>query len=141
MTGPPRDNNGRVEPHDDPLILDDELLLRRIPGSQVVTDNGVRRISSGLFSPSSIPNHGVSFIRMSKWIADERDVIAETPEEFGIATISVGFLRQIGLIVGESPDEEVLHHVEAWRKGERRLTKSQMNRMRDEAIIIRMPPV
>lgn len=135
------DINGRFLPHDDPDIRDDDIILRRVPPGKPALDHENKpRLSSGLFSPSSIPNHGISFdLDRSRQNAGLKP-LDDLDSVFGLVYLVVGFVRSAGLVVGSSPTPTNPHHVEVWGKGGAKITKSQKNKLRDNAGIIKLPP-
>lgn len=140
MCTPPRDINGRVLPHDDPTINDEDGLLRRIPPWDAPIDKqGQRRLSSGLFSPSSIPNYGISVDLERDQRAGGIDPLAILPEGYGLARLTAGQIRAVGLKVGKSPTEDNPYHADIWRLDGPRLKKSQLNALKRGAEVLRWP--
>lgn len=140
MSTPPRDINGRVLPHNDQTISDDDGLLRRIPPWDIVYDDqGNRRISTGLFSPSSIPNFGISVDLENGQREEGIDPLTILPEGYGLVRLTAGQIREIGLIVGRSPKEENPHHADIWRPDGPRLKGSQLKGLLRMAEVLRWP--
>jgi hypothetical protein len=115
---PPHDDNGRVIPHDHEDISNDDWVIRRIPGEQLVFDPkvGGKRISSIAFSPSSGLNGGMS-VDLQKQIEDaglDAQVFVTTPHWIGSVRFNVGQLRNEEFKVGYDPLKDNLYHGEVW---------------------------
>lgn len=121
---PPRDNDGRVIPHDHDDIQDSDGVIRRISNQQIVVDDktGGRRISSIAYQASKGANGGMSIDLEASIIEAGHDPFryVTTPRWFGSVRFDVRFLRVQGLKVGFHPikDHPDLpdnpHHGEVW---------------------------
>lgn len=83
---PPRDVDGKVLPHDSQDIPDVSGLIRYVPYNQVVADPKAptgERLSNGAFSPSSIPNHGMSADLEVLMDKADLDPLAQCPTDRG----------------------------------------------------------
>jgi len=117
MAVPPRDAKGRVVPHDDPDIGDDDGLLRRIdPDYHVVEDKnlGCHRLSSMAFSETSVPNGGMSIDLEQLMQADGHDPLDGLDEGWGLVRLIAGQLRQQNCLVGSDPLPTNPYHGEVW---------------------------
>ena len=108
-TQPQRDSNGKVIPYDDPAIMNDHWLIRRISEQQVVVDpkTGGRRISTLAFNHSSEPNGGMSIdlqheIEQAGLNAKE---YVTTPRWIGSVRFQACRVRQMCFQVGADPIE------------------------------------
>src|SRR6266404_5412797 len=99
---PPRDESGKIVPHDHPDILDDHHVLRHIvPPFDLHADptTNVVRVSSGAYSESD--NGGMSVDILEWMIADGLyDLYYLSDETEGATSLRVGDLRTLGLVVG-----------------------------------------
>lgn len=135
-----------VEPYDDPEILDENTIIRRVPELQLVWDeNGGRRrrrISSGLYSKSSGPKQGMSVDIEQLMLADRVDpatyVVSE--EFIGAVAFAAGDVRALELLVGRDPirDDPIAadnpYHGAVWRPDtDAGFTRAQKNGLRDAA--------
>jgi hypothetical protein len=113
---PPRDQDGKIIPHDHPDILDDDYVLRHIvPPHDLHPDaaKNIVRVSSGAYSESSDGGMSVDILR---WMAedglDECHYLAD--ENVGATKIRVSDLRAMSLNVGWDPDGGHDHHGAVW---------------------------
>ena len=120
LSPPPRDEHGKVMPHDHPGIGSADGIMRRIPvGQQIVNiPGGKRRLSSLAFSPSSDPNGGMS-IDLQAQIEEAglncREFISTTsPEAIGAIRFEADALRKAGFQVGFDPTASNPYHGEVW---------------------------
>ncbi len=114
---PPRDHFGRVVPHDDCDLGEDDGVIRNIPLSQIVYDENIqgRRISSGAFSATSgDPDNGMSVDLENLIVAAGKAPSANVPEGMGAVRLHVGPVRGVGLKVGSDPDDSNPFHGQVW---------------------------
>ena len=118
---PPRDDDGRVRPHDDPAIPDEAFVVRYIASGQFVPDRAAgagRRLSKGAFSASSKdrdPYQGMSADLLQPMIADGLPPTGQRkPIHEAVVRLQVGKLRSLGLWVGKDPKEHNPYHVCVW---------------------------
>lgn len=116
---PPRDDAGRVIPHDDPDILDESYVVRYILSSQLVPDpRGGRRLSSGAFSRSSKQHdhyQGMSVDLLDAMLAKGvRPADKAGPDHEAIVKLQIGELRALGLCVGSDPIQDNPFHAGVW---------------------------
>lgn len=122
MAGPPRDEEGRVKPHDDKQsIPDDAYVIRYISRRWLLaSESGGRQLSSGAFSASSeeVDHYqGMSTDLMQPMLDDglgptgrKNDHQAEA-----VVRLRVGALRSLGLRVGRDPGTtNDPYHVNVW---------------------------
>jgi hypothetical protein len=117
LSQPPR-NGGNIIPHDHPDILNTDEVIRRISDEQLVTVEGVRRISSIAFKPSGGPDGGMSIdLKASIESAglDPKQYVS-TPKWIGSVILPVSVPRNQGLLVGYEPIPGNDHHGEVWGK-------------------------
>lgn len=112
--------NKVVSPYDDPSITGDDLFIRGVTPYHIVPDAkspSGRKISSALFSPSSVGTKGIS--------GDLKSLLDKLPlgalrelkarQRFqGTVSLMVRQLRKEKLLVGLSPLKENICHCEAW---------------------------
>jgi len=130
---PAKDENGKTLPHDHEAITDDDVLIRRISDKQIANyPNGVRKVSSMAFKPSSGVNEGMS-VDIERFIRnDERDPCewVTTPRWYGSLQIRVQPLRRADLLVGYDPIlPDNPYHGQVWGQG-KGFTKAQQNTLR-----------
>ena len=123
LSNPPRDSSGKVIPHNNACILDEDSVIRRISSQYVVDDPKAptgRKISSMLIRASSGINGGMS-IDIKKAIETAGHNAAHyitTPVWIGSILINVGFLRSLPFQVGYdptiSPPPPNPYHGEVW---------------------------
>lgn len=139
-----KDKNGNYIPYDDPTLSDDHFVFRKVRIDQIIEEPGEKfRVSSGLFSPSSIPNHGISCDNGTA-ITDhglyESYVESAKSLGLGIVKLSIGAIRgNSALRVGRTPLEENPYHVEIWGEA-RRLTQGQQKYLVRQSNIVEYPP-
>lgn len=139
MAQPPRDENGVVVSHDDPDILDDDGLIRYIHPSQVIKDKhrGCKRLSSGAFSPSSTPPHGMSVDLERPMVEAESDNLAKLPDtDYGAVRLIAGDMRELNHKVGSNPMPNNPYHGEVWDIGP---GKAARRRISEKAVWIKKP--
>ena len=127
MPAPKRDSDGKVTPHDDLGISDDDFVLRYVDSHHLHPDGqGGRSLSSALFSPSSKGRD--KYQSMSTDILQPMldDGLPGTGRKranhVGVVKIKVGDLRALGFKVGYDPGEDNdQYHVGVWglKKGDR----------------------
>lgn len=115
---PPRDEKGKVVPHDHDGISPEDWVIRRISDKYLVVDPkiGGKRISSMAFSPSNGPNGGMS-VDIQKLIEEagiEARTFVTTPVWIGSVRLKVGDLRNEELKVGFEPTKANQFHGEVW---------------------------
>lgn len=117
---------------DDPSILPDALLLRRIAPWQL-TPKDAERPNSDAFS-----NHpdgsGTSVDILEEGWSPERTLAGH--DEFGLVSISAGDVRSAGLGVVRAPKPELPQH--AYIQG--RKTKSRQRRLARSCAWLKRPP-
>ncbi len=136
---PPRDENGKVIPHDHRGILPDDGIIRRIPEQHVVVDEkigGKRRISSMAFKCSSGQDAGMS-VDLQRQIEEaglDAKAFVTTPRWVGSIRFRAAQLRSEGFKVGFNPIEADPnqgidtnpYHGEVWGS----FTRSKQKRLR-----------
>jgi hypothetical protein len=149
LSSPPRDANGRVIPHDDPAILNDDLLIRRINPNHVVDDAnlGRKRISTKAIQPSSEPNGGMSVDheRSIRESGNDPAAFVTVPPYTGSIAFAANAARTAKLRVGPDP---ILppnpYHCEVWGPDPRpnQFTRSQQKALlRAAAWFVAIPGV
>lgn len=119
LSPPPRDEHGKVMPHDHQDIGSADGIIRRISDQWIVTESdGRKRLSSVAFNPSSGPNGGMS-VDLQAQIEEAglncREYVTTTsPESIGAIRFEAGALRGAGLQVGFDPLLSNPHHGEVW---------------------------
>ncbi|MFD1381019.1 hypothetical protein [Fodinicurvata halophila] len=112
-----RDENGIIVPYDDPNIKNDEALIRYFSKDHIVRDdkapNGYR-LSSGTFSPSSEPHHGISVDLENQMLQDGLPSEGQCSPENGAVRVLASIPREESLMVGTSPMEGNPYHAEIW---------------------------
>jgi hypothetical protein len=111
---PPRDQDGKIVPHDHPEIHDQHNVIRHIvPNDLHRETSGNIRVASGAYSESS--DGGMS-VDMEDWIlADGLSTLHYLKDPtHGAVRISVRSLRSLGLRVGWDPDSGHRHHGAVW---------------------------
>ena len=122
MAGPPRDKDGRVQPHDDPAAIpDDSFVLRSIPSSELKArqDGPGRYLSSGAFSRSSKQHDPTQEMSTD---AGTLMAAAGVPEKKGMRSdhealvkIRAGDLRDLGCQIGPDPiHPDSPYHAQVW---------------------------
>lgn len=123
MADPPRDESGRVTPHDDrQSVPDDSFVLRSIPPMHLKQnqDGPGRYLSSGAFSPSSKqhdPYQGMSVdvgaLLVEAGIPESDRML---PGHEALVKIRSGDLRDIDCWIGPDPRiPDNPYHGEVWR--------------------------
>jgi hypothetical protein len=109
---PPRDQHGKITPHDHDEILDDHHIIRHTTPNDVPDG----RFNSGAFSEST--GGGMS-VDIEEWMtADGLDPLHYvTDPTHGAVRLKVGDLRKLGFQVGWDPDDAHLHHGAVWGIG------------------------
>jgi hypothetical protein len=115
-TAPPRDQNGKIIPHDHPDISDDDYVIRHIVPPldlHADPDTQITRVASGAYSESS--DGGMS-VDIQSWMREDGldDFHYLSDESEGATRIRVGELRALGLQVGWDPDSGHVHHGAVW---------------------------
>ena len=115
---PPRDIQGKVEPHDNDGIQAEDGIIRRVSDRQVVIDDktGGRRLSSMAFKASSGARAGMS-VDLQKQIEEaghDARIYVTSPRWVGSLRFEAGALRGEGFKVGFNPLPENPHHGEVW---------------------------
>jgi hypothetical protein len=112
---PPRDEDGKIIPHDHPEITDDDYVIRHIvpPFDLHPESEDVTRVASGAYSAS---DDGGMSVDIQGWMhEDHLDDLFYLPDETqGATRIRVGELRALGLKVGWDPDNGHAHHGAVW---------------------------
>ena len=119
MRDPPRDADGRVEPHDHDEIHDDDIVLRGVPRHQILpTEDGGRRISSGAFSRSSAQRDPYRSLSVSaKKILDCHETAIDewADGKYGaVVYVPTARFRENGLCVGWDPTPDDPSHCGVW---------------------------
>lgn len=119
MADTPRDSDGRVLPHDDTTISNDEFVLRYIPDRGfAATLDGKRRLSKGAFSassPSRDPYEGMSVDLLTPLLRDGYTEVGRGDAFVGVAKLRVGDLRSLGLRIGpDDKGEGDKYHANVW---------------------------
>ena len=119
LSQPPRDEHGKVMPHDHEGIDSTNGIIRRITDQHIVEDaQGRKRLSSMAFNPSSGPQGGMS-VDLQAQIEEAglncREFInTTTPQCTGAVRFQAGALRGENLQVGFSPLPTNPYHGEVW---------------------------
>jgi hypothetical protein len=118
LSPPPRDETGRVIPHDHPDILPEDWIIRRISDEHIISDeNGQRRISTVAFRASSEAGSGMS-IDLQRDIEESGKIAVQfvtSPRWIGSVRFTAQQLRGEALMVGYNPlPPENPHHGEVW---------------------------
>lgn len=119
----PRDQDGLTIPHDHEEIAPNHLLVRRISSEFVTeTDDGRRRISSAIFSASSIGSdryEGISVDLESVAVelgVDLRMRCDRDPKALGAVSLDASSVRAENLTVGYDPEIGNACHGQVWGK-------------------------
>jgi hypothetical protein len=141
MAAPPRDEAGRVIPHDDrELIADDSFVLRSIPFEHLksVAAGGGRYLSKAAFSASSKqrdPYEGMSVnagsLMSAAGVPEEQ---SRRPGHAGLVKIRAGDLRRLGLQIGTDPLDQNPYHAQVWG-----VRPSHRNKIKNLAIWVDKP--
>jgi hypothetical protein len=115
---PPRDQQGRIVPHDHNEILDSYHVIRHTVPQELCPDGktGKRRLSSGAFSEST--GGGMS-VDIEEWMKANGlgPLHFVTDPTHGAVRLNVGALRKSGLQVGWDPDDAHQYHGGVWGIG------------------------
>lgn len=108
-----------MEPYDEPEILADDAIIRRIdPSQHVVFDENANcnRVSTKAFSPSSGPNEGMSvdLERLISAAGLDAQKFVTTPKYIGSVVFNTGSARAAELLVGYDPLPENPYHGQVW---------------------------
>lgn len=112
---PPRDEHGKIVPHDHADIGDDCYLIRHISPYDLHPEEqtGIVRVASGAYSES---NDGGMSVDIECWMAaeglDPCHYLSDLSER--ATRIRVGDLRLLGMEVGWDPDSGHKHHGAVW---------------------------
>jgi hypothetical protein len=126
---PPRDQQGKIIPHNHPDIRDEHFVIRHTTSHDVFDDQttGRKRLASGAFSEST--GGGMS-VDVEEWlIAAGLDPLHYvTDPAHGAVRLCVGELRKLGFQVGWDPDDAHPYHGAVWgigngSKGKRKVAK------------------
>jgi hypothetical protein len=113
---PPREESGKIVPHNHPDIHDDHHVIRHIvPPHDLHPDptTNVTRVSSGAYSESG--GGGMSVDILEWMIADGLyDLYYLSDDTEGATSLRVGDLRDLGLMVGWDPDGGHPQHGAVW---------------------------
>lgn len=114
---PPRDAEGRVQPHDHAQIYPEDIMVRGISERMILpADGGGQRISSAAFQASNEAQGGGMSLGAKKVL----DCSNKSVDEWGagrfdaIVCLVAGELRSANLKVGWDPIEEDDSHCNAW---------------------------
>lgn len=129
---PPRDEHGRVVPHDHDQILNDDYVVRGISEHEIARNKNPPRLKSSLYQTSTIGDPpGMSVDHKPSMQTD--NVIMETRYRggkwLGAVLLNVGFLRGLGLQIGYSPIPDNPYHCEVFGN----ITGSLKKEIRDNA--------
>lgn len=121
MSGPPRDEDGYVQPHNDYGLIPNESLLVRYVQKWDLTpkDDGKLHLSKSAFSASSKDRdryQGMSVDLLQKLERDAVNISTRMrPQHQGAVLLQAGCLRQLGLMVGSDPMlSQDLYHCAVW---------------------------
>lgn len=119
LSPPPRNLNGKVEPHDHAGIRPDDGVIRRISPHFVVLDKtGQPRISSMAFNPSSEVQGGGLSIDLQAEIEESGQNARQhvmVPPWIGSIRFTAAQLRGEGFMVGYDPlPPQLPFHGEVW---------------------------
>jgi hypothetical protein len=125
---PPRDQQGRIVPHDHPEILDKDYVIRHTVPQDLCIDAGRKRLSSGAFSEST--GGGMS-VDIEEWMrADGLDPLHYVMDAtHGAVRLNVGELRKLGFQVGWDPDNAHPHHGGVWGIGNGSKRKKRVHKI------------
>jgi hypothetical protein len=113
---PPRDQHGKIVPHNHPDILDEHHVIRHTTPQDLCPDDGGKRLNSGAFSESE--GGGMS-VYIQEWMkVDGLDPLHYISDPtYGAVRLKVGDLRKQNLQVGWDPDDAHPHHGGVWGIG------------------------
>jgi hypothetical protein len=121
MAAPPRDDEGRVKPHDDPDIHGDAWVVRHIIPDWLHAHPelpGRRRLSRAAFSPSSKrrdPYQGMSVDLLQPILDAGLSPIDMREDKYEASVrLRVADLRSLGLRVGPEPIRANPYHASVW---------------------------
>jgi hypothetical protein len=122
MAAPPRDDVGRVIPHDDPDIPGDAWVIRYIIPGWLVPHEDLpdrRRLSSAAFGRSSkrLDHYQSMSVDILQPMLDDGITPADRKGEKyeAIVKLQVADLRGLGLQVGPDPMPDNPYHTGVWR--------------------------
>src|SRR5882672_1371668 len=131
-SAPPRDAQGRIEPHDHAEIHDDCHVIRHIIPPHDLHEG---RVSSGAYSESTAfgVRCGMS-VDIECWMTSDclGSLHYVTDPSHGATRLRLGFLRSLGLKVGWDPDNGHQHHGAVWD-----ITTSFRKKMQKAAVTVR----
>lgn len=140
---PPRDDDGAVVPYDEPNILDDDDLIRRISEKQTTFDKnaGRRRISSLAFKGSPSDKFRGMSVDHRRWLEEDNidpQGFVTSPRWIGSVLLQTADVRSLVFKVGCSPQGDNPYHCEVW--GE--FNRGQIENLRSNAIwFVEIPDV
>jgi hypothetical protein len=112
---PPRDQQGKIVPHDHAEIFDTHHVIRHTTPHDLCSGDipGTRRLSSGTYSESK--DGGMSVDIVEWMVADQLDELHFLSDPtHGAVRIRVGDLRALDLKVGWDPDGGHKYHGAVW---------------------------
>ncbi len=118
------------ERNDDRSIGDDERLLRRVHPSQINWETNPPEVSTGAFNTGN---------GLSVSIASETspETLTRNHPEDSVVEFEVRLVRQLGCTVERNRTDEDPTHALVWGpKADGRMKKSQMNALRNAAILV-----
>ena len=122
------------EQRDDPSISDSELLWRRVHPFQIDWKVNPARVSSGAFNTAN---------GLSVSIASETTLTAITikfPED-SVVQFEVSLARSLGCKIERDPTDDDASHALVWGpKAHGRLSKTQMDNLRNACIPVHLSP-
>lgn len=133
MQQPPRDENGTI-PHNHEEISSEDNLIRYLrPNVHVHLEDGMWRVSSAAFSPSSPTNHPRSSISVDLE-KSMKEAGLDLPyrmqdDSFGLASIEAGRVREENLKVGWDPQTDNPHHCGVWGVGNNKSKRARLARL------------
>ena len=113
---PPRDDTGRVVPHDHPGILDGFLIVRGVTERHFANAGGQLKISTMLMQPSSGSNGGMSMDvgPLINWKTKGLQNLIVERGWIGAVVLEVEKIRALDLMVGWDPLDDNPAHGEVW---------------------------
>lgn len=112
-----RDGDGRVIPHNDGSISDDDFVVRRIAPDFVVPTPDGFRVSKGAFGPSSRTRDPYCGLSVDLVSALEIDLQDYSPETEVLVVLRIGDIREElpELMIGRDPLSGNEAHCAIWR--------------------------